>query len=135
MNTLSTPGIPTITAVVSSSAASSPEVTYMDRLDRTAGTSGIGFGLTEITATDGGGTGRAWSVMIEDQGTVGSVDVQFPDLSGIGVLGLATGTWSIRAEEFLYLSTTFAVGDFLHEERFRHQAAYARAVAMTFTVN
>ena len=53
----------------------------------------------------------------------------------MGSSGLSTGSWSIRAEEFLYLSTTFGVGDFLHEERFRHQAAYARTAAVMITVN
>ena len=128
------PGIPVITG--GGPFTGSPPVTYMDRLDPGAVAAGLGFAITEITATDNGGNGRAWSLMIEDTNpAVGSTAIQFPDLSGIGVPGLATGVWSIRAEDYLYLSTTFGVGDFLPEERFRQQATYARAQSVSFVVN
>ena len=90
--------------------------------------------MTELTAT--GAAGRNWSLLIEDtNGAVGSTAVQFPDLSGVGTAGLVPGTWSIRAEDYLYLSTTFGLGDLLIEERFRQQVTYARAQPVAFVVN
>jgi hypothetical protein len=130
-NPLGTPGIPAITPP-GGSFTSAPAVTYMDRLDRTA--VAAGFAMTELTAT--GAAGRNWSLLIEDtNGAVGSTAVQFPDLSAVGTAGLVLGTWSIRVEDYLYLSTTFGLGDLLIEERFRQQVSYARAQPVAFVVN
>jgi hypothetical protein len=128
------PGIPTI-APPGGASAGSPEVTYTDRLDPTAMFGGAGVALHELRATDG--AGRRWDVIVQDvDGPTGPVTLQLPDLSAIGVAGLATGAWSVRAEDFLVFSPTMAgAGDFVLEERFRQAVASARASAVTFTVN
>lgn len=127
--TVPAPGIPTITSP-SGPSTGSPAVTYADLLDASALLGGFGF--TELTATDA--AGRRWSVLRQDtDGAAGAVTVQLPDLAGLP--GLATGNWSVRAENHLIFSLTFAAGDYVVEEIRRQQVTYARAAAKSFTVN
>jgi hypothetical protein len=125
------PGIPTI-AAPSGASSDSPEVTYEDRLDPAPLPGGIAF--TELIATDAGG--RRWSILRGDTDPGGSAKtVQLPALAGSGAVGLAPGTWTIRAENTLLLSTTLTAGDYLLEEMRRQEVTWARAAPKSFTVN
>jgi hypothetical protein len=129
--TVDPPGIPTVTAP-SGSFADSPEVTYQDRLEAALLPGGIAF--TELIATDN--AGRRWSIVRGDtDGSTGAVTVQLPALAGSGVVGLAPGTWTIRAENTLLLSTTQTAADYVLEEMRRQEVTWSRAAPKTFTVN
>jgi len=126
-----TPGIPTVTAPAGSFTGA-PSVTYADRLD--VATIPGGIALTELTATDP--AGRTWSVLREDRtGAVGATTWQLPDLSGAGVVGLATGTWKVHVAEHLAFSVTAVPGDFLFEELRRASVTFARTAEVDFVVN
>ena len=64
---------------------------------------------------------------------VGATTWQLPVFSS--PTGLATGTWSIRAENTLFFSTAAATADMVLEEARREEVTYARAAAESFTVN
>jgi hypothetical protein len=107
-------------------------VTFEDRLDRAAVPGGFAF--LRLTARDP--AGRTWSVWREDAvAAVGATTWQLPDLAGIGVPGLAAGTWAIRAEAHLAFSLTQVAGSFLWEELRRAQVTFARSASVDFTVN
>jgi hypothetical protein len=126
---LQPPAIPTIVAP-SGPSTGSPAVTFADRLDAAVLPAGLAFG--ELLAQDP--AGRQWSIWFEDTDGTGSDIVQFPDLAAAALTGLNTGTWSIRAEARLYLSTTFFAGDIVLAERIRQEATFARSPAVNFTV-
>lgn len=129
--TVAPPGIPTVTPPGAASSGS-PAVTYQDRIDASALLGGVG--VTELIATDG--AGRRWSVLrVDTDAATGDVTVQLPDLAGTGLVGLATGTWTIRAESTLFLSVTMTSGDFMLEEMRRQEVTWARAAPQSFTVN
>lgn len=126
---LQPPAIPTIVAPGGPSTGS-PSVTFADRLDRATLPAGLAFG--ELQAQDG--AGRQWSLWFEDNDGTGSDTVQFPDLMPMALVGLAPGTWSIRATGRLYLSTTFGPGDIVLAERQRQEVTFARSPAVDFIV-
>ncbi len=129
--TTAAPGIPAITTP-SGASTGSPSVTYADRLDKAAVIGG--FASTELTATDG--NGRLWTLLQHETSVSGgTTTVQFPDMSGLSPTGLATGSWSVRAENYLMLTLTSAgSGDWVLDERKRQLVTYARAKPVTFTV-
>ncbi len=127
---LAPPAIPTITAPGGPSTGE-PAVTFVDRLDRATLPAGLAIG--EVVATDP--QSRQWRLLYEDgNGAGGNRTVQFPPLGGTGATGLANGAWSVRAEGRLFLSTTSLQGDLMLEDRRRMEVTYARAAAVTFTV-
>lgn len=126
---LQPPSIPLLTPPGGPSTGS-PAVVFADQLNAALLPAGLAFG--ELLAQDG--AGRQWSIWYEDTDGAGTDTVQFPDLAGVALTGLATGTWSIRAEGRLYLSTTFFAGDIVLAERLRQEATYARSPAVNFTV-
>src|SRR5690606_15384096 len=125
-----TPGIPTVTPP-GGPVTGSPTVTFEDRL--VAAVIPGGFAVAEVVAIDP--NGRTWSVLREDRdGPVGSTTWQLPDLSGTGAVGLAPGTWQVRAQAHLAFSVTATPGDFLLEELRRGQVTFARSAAVDFVV-
>lgn len=124
------PGVPTVTAP-GGPITGSPSVTYADRLNP-SGTPG-GFGIADIRATDA--AGRRWTVLRNDQdAATGAAAIQFPDLSGVSVTGLATGGWVVQVEEYLFFTPTFNATSYVLEERFRHLVTYARTATVAFTI-
>ncbi|GAB4142824.1 MAG: hypothetical protein Fur0037_10180 [Planctomycetota bacterium] len=129
VNLLAPPAIPTI-APPGGPSTGPPAVSFADRLDASVLPAGLAFG--ELLAQDP--NGRQWSVWFEDVDGTGTDVVQFPDLASASLQGLAPGTWSIRAEGRLYLSTTFAAGDIVLAERERQEVCFARSPAVDFAV-
>ena len=129
LNLLAPLAVPTVVAP-SGPSTGSPQVTIADRLD--AATLPAGLGFAELQAQDS--AGRQWTLWYEDTDGTGTDVLQFPDLSTVSLTGLATGTWAVRAEARLYLSTTFAAGDIVLEERRRQEVVYARSPTVNFTV-
>lgn len=110
----------------------SPAVTFADRLDATAITSGLAVRV--LQATDS--AGRRWTRLGFDlDAASGNETAQFPDLAGAGVTGLATGNWSIRVEDRLIVSPGFTPGELVFEDLPRLEATWARARAVTHAVN
>lgn len=131
LGTWPTPGIPTITPP-GGPFTGAPSITYADRLDRAAIPGGIA--VTELTLTDS--AGRSWSVLRQDlDGAVGATTWQVPDLVGTGLVGLATGTWKVRATEHLAFSVTATPGDFFLEELRRASVTLGRTAEVDFVVN
>lgn len=125
------PAIPTITAPGGPSTGS-PAVTFADALDPSGVPSGLA--VAEVTARDS--SGRQWIVYVPDtDAAVGTKTIQFPDLQTASVAGLATGTWSLRAEaRVVYQVTGSTSADFLLAERVRQEVTYARSAATSFTI-
>lgn len=122
-------GIPTLQPPGGASTGS-PSVTFEDRLDPAQIIGGNAF--QTLTATDP--AGRTWSLVRQDgDAAVGPVTIQWPDLAG--ETGLATGSWSVRAESVLFFAIGYGPGDFMLEELRRQEVMYARSAAVTFTVN
>jgi hypothetical protein len=128
---VNTPGIPTVTTPGGSSTGA-PAVEFQDRLDPADIAFGLGFAMQTLTATDG--NGRTWRVLREDtNGKAGATTWQLPVFSS--PTGLATGSWSIRAEGQLFFSSAAGTADMVLEETRREEVTYARAAAKSFTVN
>jgi hypothetical protein len=124
------PSIPVVTPPGGPSTGP-PSVTFDDRLDSMMMPGALA--LAELVAEDG--AGRRWRLLQEDNDPQGGTrTVQFPDLAGTGAVGLAPGTWRIRAEARLYLSATAAPGDVVLEERRGREGTWARSAPVSFTV-
>ena len=123
--------IPVITAP-SGPFTGSPAVTCVDPVDASVIIGGLGF--LEVVAQDSGG--RKWTVLVPDRDGTGSTDtVQFPDLNSAGVVGLQTGTWSMKVEARAMTSlTSEGPDDFVLSERIRLEVLYARSAAVAFSV-
>ncbi len=131
LGTWPTPGIPTI-ALPGGASSGAPSVTYEDRLSGSIIPGGLA--MTEMIATDA--AGRTWSILREDRtGLSGTTTWQLPDLSGTSAVGLAAGTWRVRARETLAFSITALPGDFLLEELRRAEVTMGRSNEVAFTVN
>lgn len=130
LDLLPMPSVPTV-AAPGGPATGAPAVSFADVLNRASLPAGQAIG--EVLATDP--AGRAWRVLYEDgDGAGASRTIQFPSLAGTGATGLATGTWNIRAEARLFLSTTSTPGDLVLAERRRQEVTYTRSPTVAFQV-
>lgn len=122
--------IPTITAP-GGPATAAPAVAFADVFD---GTIAGSFANVDLTAVDG--NGRRWVVHASDRDAAGGTDtVQFPDLSGVSAVGLASGAWTLVAEARVWFTLSGATADdWLLTERVRRESAYARSAPVTVTV-
>lgn len=128
---LDAPGIPTIT-VPTAPITGSPAVTFEDRLF--PGSIAAGMAIVDVQAQDA--DGRQWSLLVADTDPISGTDtVQFPDLASANVVGLRTGTWSVRAEGRLcVMTTTTSHDDLVLSERRNKEVTYARSGAVSFTI-
>ena len=58
--------------------------------------------------------------------------MQFPDLGA--VVGLAKGTWKIRAEDRLVLGPGFSISELVFEEARRFELSYAHSARVDHTI-
>ncbi len=129
-NTTAAPGIPTV-STPAGAITGSPAVSFQDRLN-SASLLG-GFAFTQLRAADP--NGRDWLVLLQDiSGANGATTLQFPDLSGTGLVGLSTGSWSIGAEHILMFTNSYSSTSYVLEERFRQLVTYGRAQAVAHVI-
>lgn len=123
-------GVPTVQPPAGASLGA-PAVTYEDRLDPAVIPGGVGF----VTLRVADSAGREWRlVRVDVDGVTGPETLQLPDLSSAGVIGLAPGTWEVRADAELMFSTAANEGSYVLEERRRQQVKLARAAPVVFDV-
>ncbi len=123
-------GIPTVLAPAGAFTGS-PSIEVEDRLDATAVANTLAF--RRIVARDG--TGRTWTLLyLDGDGKGGRDTIQFPDLSGTGVTGLAKGTWKIQAADRLLLAPGLSPTEWNFEDLPRLELGFARSVEVAFTI-
>jgi hypothetical protein len=123
--------IPTV-SIPSGPFPGAPTVEFVDAADPAVIPGGVV--VVDLTAEDA--TGRRWTLLLADTDAAGGTDtVQFPDLAAAGVTGLASGTWTVRAETRLWLSLSGAsFANCVLAERRRAEVAYSRGIGIPFTI-
>ena len=92
-----------------------------------------GRATVDVVAEDA--AGRRWTMLVPDTDVAGLTDtVQFPDLTGAGVSGLQTGTWNVRPEARMWVSTTTPTDEFVIADRRRLEVTYSRGLPVSFTI-
>ncbi|PIE23124.1 MAG: hypothetical protein CSA62_08790 [Planctomycetota bacterium] len=123
-------GPPTVT-VPSGIFSGSPSVDYQDRLN--PGDLANTLVFHELRAVDS--AGRRW-VLIEndDDGASGSNTLQLPDLSGTGLTGLASGTWTVDVQSRWILGPGLTAKDLNLEDLRRYELSFARSAPVPHRV-
>ena len=108
-----------------------PEITVADRLDPAIVPGGNA--VRRLVLRDP--AGRAWQILWPDRDGAGGSDVlQVPILDGLGLVGLATGTWTVESEATVFFSLTATPDDFAITELVRQPVTFSRSARVAVEV-